>query len=92
MISFNKLINFFRPKKEIKNICNHTHADIYEFLKSFNDEELNLMRSELIGCNRNEIPEHIQNILLYLKDRCTKDDFDWIYEEINKEYKNNNSK
>ena len=33
MISFNKLINFFRPKKEIKNICNHTHADIYEFLK-----------------------------------------------------------
>lgn len=80
---------FFKRKKEKENkvIVNHTHKNVDEFIASFNDDDLDMLRSELIGCELGAIPDRIEEILSYLKGRCTDEDLKWYAEEIKKEYK-----
>ena len=86
--------NFFQkifkhePKKAI---VPHTHTNVAEFLLSFEDPEINMLRSEIIGCERANIDENINELLDYLLDKCNEEDYKWICEEIKKEYKNNNN-
>ena len=85
----NFLSKIFKHKVTVlAPVVSHTHVDVDGFLKSFEDDDLNMMRSELIGCERAAINEHITDILNYLKDKCTDEDFAWISEEMRKEYKN----
>lgn len=78
-----------RGKKDEKEviITEHTHKNVDDFIASFNDEDLNVLRSELICCDRGSITDHINEILSYLKGKCTDQDLDWYSKEIRKEYK-----
>lgn len=81
---------YFKQKEEQEVIIvTHTHQNVDEFIASFGDTELNALRSELISCDKSRIPEQINEILDYLKDKCTEEDLKWYAEEIRKEYKNN---
>lgn len=82
----------FKHKKSKISICEHTHSDVDSFIISFKDIELNGLRSELISCPNYQINEYIQDITIYIKDKCTNEDFEWFCQEIRKEYKNNDKK
>ena len=77
----------FKHEKCKPNICPHPHLNVNEFFLTFDDPELNSLRVELVSCQRNMIDENINEILFYLKDKCTEEDYAWISEEIKKEYK-----
>ena len=84
----NFLRKIFKHKVRIsKPIEPHTHSNVDDFLMSFKDDDLNMMRSDLIGCERGAINEHVSEILRYVEDKCTEEDFLWFSIEIRKEYK-----
>jgi hypothetical protein len=75
-----------KVEEEIK-IVPHPHRNVDDFIASFNDIELDSLRSEMICCELAAVEDHIQEILLYLKEKCSEEDLKWYEEEIRKEYK-----
>jgi hypothetical protein len=82
---FSNILKLF--KKTETTIVGHTHKDLSEFIKSFNDSELNTLNADLISCPSCEIEQNIEEMMFYLKERCSKEDYEWFCQEIRKEYK-----
>jgi hypothetical protein len=85
---FSGIFKYFKCKKPKEVvICTYTHDNVDNFLLSLNDYDITLLYGELIECKKCEIPEFIDILLTSLEKKCTKDDFDWISQEIKKDYK-----
>jgi len=85
---FRPLKTWFRRKeKEKSSIEPHSHEN---FIGSFNDEELNWLSAQLICCRKDEIPDRMEELLSYLRNISTEEDYQWYANELEKEYKNNN--
>lgn len=82
---FSDILKRFKTKKA--EIVEHTHKDLSEFINSFNDSELNELRSNLASCATCDIEQNIEEMMFYLRDRCNKEDYEWFCQEIRKEYK-----
>ena len=83
---FSDILKLFKSKKTEK-IVEHTHKDLTEFIKSFNDSELNALLSDLICCSSCDVDQYIEEMTYYLKTRCNDEDYKWFCQEIRKEYK-----
>lgn len=84
---FSDILKLFKTKKTEILIIEHTHKDLSEFIKSFNDSELNALLSDLICCSSCDVESYIDEMSYYLKTRCNEDDYKWFCQEIRKEYK-----
>lgn len=84
---FSDILKRFKPKKTEIKIVEHTHKDLTEFIKSFNDSDLNALMSDLICCSSCDVELYIEEMTYYLKTRCNNEDYEWFCQEIRKEYK-----
>ena len=84
---FSDILKRFKRKKTEVLIVEHTHKDLEEFIRSFNDSELNTLKSDLVSCPLCDVKEHIEEMMFYLKGKCNKEDYEWFCQEIRKEYK-----